>query len=90
MSFVKHVAIASVLFASLGLAASANAADAKLSDCTQMAKQVSTAIETAQPGANTDQARTFARNARTYCSSSMYSRGVELYAKALTVLNGKI
>lgn len=89
MSFVKHVVLASVLFAGLGLSASAQAADAKMADCIQMAKQVSTAIETAQPGQNTDQARGLAKNARSFCSGSMYGRGVELYGKALTLLNNK-
>ena len=89
MSFVKHVAIASILIGVLGFAVPANAADAKLSDCIQMAKQVSVAINSAQSSENTEQAKDMARNARTFCSANMYGRGVALYGKALTLLGNK-
>lgn len=89
MSFVKHVALASALIAGFGLAVSANASEAKSSDCVQMAKQVSAAIEAAQPGQTVDQARGLAKNARSFCSGNMYGRGVDLYSKALTLLNNK-
>jgi hypothetical protein len=89
MSMFKHIAIASVLVAGLGFAATANAEEARLSDCIQMAKQVSTAMEAAQPSQTTDQARNLARNARMYCTSNMYERGVALYSKALTLLGNK-
>lgn len=83
---VRTLALATALVAGLGFTVAANAGDAKLVDCLNMAKQVTTALEAAQPGATTDQARDMARNARTYCSSSRYDNGVALYSKALTAL----
>lgn len=83
---VRTLALATALVAGFGFAAAANAGEAKLADCLNMAKQVTTALETAQPGAATDQARDMARNARAYCTSSRYGNGVALYSKALTAL----
>lgn len=87
MTIVKSLAIASVLAASLGLSVTANATDATRSDCIQMARQVSTALETAQPGDTADQARSLAKSARNFCNSSYYDRGVALYEKALGLLS---
>lgn len=69
---------------SLAIAPAANAAN--LTDCVKMAKQVATALETAQPGDDTAKARTMASAGRMYCSSSMYAQGVAQYTKALQVL----
>jgi hypothetical protein len=62
------------------------AADASLSECIQLSKQVSTALESAQPGSNTDSAKTEAQAGRAYCASSMYAQGVAHYSKALQLL----
>jgi hypothetical protein len=79
-------AFALVALSTLALAPAANAADARLSDCVQLAKQVSVAIEAAQPGTSTDQARQHASAGRSLCVSQMYSAGVAQYNKALTLL----
>jgi hypothetical protein len=86
MTLMKHVALASVVIVGLSFAASADAGDAKMIDCIHMAKQVSTAIDTAKPGDAAEQARSMARDARKFCSSNMYGRGVSLYTKALALL----
>lgn len=80
---LKTIAIVAAGFA---FAAAAQAGDAKLTDCVQMAKQVSVAMDTAQPGGSVDQARDIVRNARSYCATSQYDRGVALYSKALSLL----
>lgn len=93
MLFAKKTALASVaaVFAGLMFVSAAGAADtdASLSDCVHMAKQVATAINTAQPGKSTTDARAEQRYGRDYCASSMYNRGIEHYAKALQLLNAK-
>lgn len=79
-------AFALVALTTLAFAPAANAADAHLTDCVQLAKQVSAALEAAQPGASADQARQHATAGRSLCSSQMYSAGVAQYNKALTLL----
>jgi hypothetical protein len=86
MTFMKSIAAASILVASLGFAACASADDAKMADCVQKAKEVTMAIQAAQPGQSTDQARDIARNARALCTNTYYDRGVAQYSKALTLL----
>jgi hypothetical protein len=86
MTVVKSFAIASALIVGLGLAVSASASDAKMSDCIQLSRQYTTAIEAAQPGVTTDQARKLGSAARSYCSVASYDRGVSLYQKALALL----
>lgn len=86
MTIVKSLAIASVLVAGLGLSVSADAAQSTRSDCIHMGRQVATALEAAQPGDATDQARAMAKDARSYCNASYYDRGVSLYEKALSLL----
>lgn len=83
---VRTFTVMTVLVAGIGFAAAAGAADAKMNDCVHMAKQVSVALETAQPSEATDQAKDLARNARAYCSISKFDNGVALYSKALTLL----
>lgn len=61
-------------------------ADARLSDCSQMAKQVAAALEQAQPGEATEAARQQATVARNYCSVRMYAKGVARYNEALKLL----
>ncbi len=61
-------------------------ADARLVDCISMAKQVSAALDTAQPGNKTDEARDQAAAGRSYCASQMYAQGVAHYSKALQLL----
>jgi hypothetical protein len=70
----------------LAFSPAANAADARLRDCIQMAKHVSQALETAQPGQSTDAARAQASAGRSYCNVSMYAQGVARYTKALQLL----
>jgi hypothetical protein len=79
-------AFALVALTTLAFAPAANAADARLTDCVHLAKQVSAALEAAQPGTSTDQAREQASAGRTYCGSQMYKQGVARYAKALQLL----
>ena len=79
-------AFALVALSTLALAPAANAADARLTDCVHMAKQVSAALEAAQPGSSTDAARQQASAGRSYCGSQMYAMGVAHYSKALQLL----
>ena len=79
-------AFALVALTTLALAPVANAADARMSDCVQMSKQVSAALEAAHPGANTDAAKAEANSARALCVSQMYVQGVSHYSKALQLL----
>lgn len=79
-------ALALVTVATIALAPAANAADASLTDCLKVAKEVSTALSTAQPGENTDAARRFAGNGRVFCGSQMYTKGVAHYTRALELL----
>jgi hypothetical protein len=79
-------ALALVALSAIALAPAANASDARLTDCVQMAKQVSAALESAQPGTSTDAARQQANVGRSYCGSQMYTQGVAHYSKALQLL----
>jgi hypothetical protein len=72
--------------ATLAVAPVANAADARLSDCTSMAKQVAAALEAAQPGQQADTARVQANAGRNFCAIGLYPLGVARYSKALQVL----
>ncbi|MDE1938880.1 MAG: hypothetical protein KGI68_07655 [Alphaproteobacteria bacterium] len=93
MVFAKKTAIVSVAAAFAGLmfvsAASAADGNASLRDCIHMSKQVADAMNAAQPGKATDDARTQQQVGRSYCAASMYNRGVQHYAKALELLNAK-
>jgi len=91
MFFTKKTALvsAAAVCAALISAPIANAADANVSDCLHMAKQVKTALETAQPGTKTDDARNELRFGRDFCANTMYAQGVAHYSKALEILNGK-
>jgi hypothetical protein len=51
-----------------------------------MAKQVATAVDTAQPGQAKDDARAQQQFGRDFCAYSMYEKGVAHYAKALELL----
>jgi hypothetical protein len=86
MLFGKKAALAAAAFTGLMFASAANAADARLSDCTHMAKQVAEAINTAQPGQATEEALQQAKAGRGYCALSMYTQGVAYYSKALQLL----
>jgi hypothetical protein len=77
-------AFALVAVATLALAPAANAAG--LTECVTLAKQVTAALESAQPGTSTDAARQQASVGRTYCGSQMYAQGVAHYSKALQLL----
>lgn len=79
-------ALALVTVATIALAPAANAADARLTDCLRVAKEVSTALVAAQPSENTDTARRFADNGRAYCGSQAYAKGVANYTRALELL----
>ncbi|MGA7675980.1 MAG: hypothetical protein WCA78_13160 [Rhizomicrobium sp.] len=86
MFFGKTAVFAAAAFTSLMFASAAYAADANIGDCVHMSKQVATAIDTAQPGKATDDARTQQRFGRDFCAVSMYDKGVAHYAKALQLL----
>ncbi len=79
-------AFALVAVSVLALAPAANAADARLKDCVQLSKQVTAALETAQPGSTTDTARQEANTGHNYCGIQMYAYGVAHYTKALQLL----
>jgi hypothetical protein len=72
--------------AALAVAPAANAADARLADCTSMAKQVAAALESAQPGQPVDAARVQANAGHNFCAMGLYPQGVAQYSKALQVL----
>ncbi len=84
MKFVAWTTALAV--ATMTLVPVANAADARLSDCISMAREVSTALGAAQPGKKTDEARDHAAAGRNYCASQMYAKGVAQYSKALQLL----
>jgi hypothetical protein len=84
MNFVKRIAPIAAVCATLAFVPAANAAG--LSDCVHMAKQVTQALNEAQPGQATDTARVHAAAGRTFCMSSMYAKGVARYAQALQLL----
>jgi hypothetical protein len=80
-------ALALVALSSLALVTAANAADApRLTDCNAMAKQVTAALESAQPGAATDAARREAAAGRNLCDIRLFAPGVARYNKALQLL----
>ena len=75
---------AALTLATLAITPAANAAS--LSECISMGKRVAAALESAQPGETTDQARNQQAAGREYCLTSMYKEGVEHYSKALQLL----
>lgn len=75
---------AALAFTTLAFAPMAQAAS--LSDCISKAKQVSAALESAQPSDSTDAAKGQAAAGRSYCASQMYAQGVAHYARALQLL----
>lgn len=84
MKFATRAAIAAVCVA-FALAPAASAAG--LSECIQMSKKATEALNAAQPGDKTDAAKAQVQAGRTYCASAMYTQGVARYAKALELLN---
>jgi hypothetical protein len=70
----------------LAFVPAANAADARLADCTKLAKQVSAALESAQASTSAEAARQEASIGRNYCGLQLYSAGVSHYSKALELL----
>ena len=86
MKFAKRTAFASIAAVCATLAFAPTASAAGISDCVHMAKQVSSALDAAQPGQATDDARTQANAGRSYCASSMFAQGVARYSKALQLL----
>jgi hypothetical protein len=86
MKFAQWTACLALTAATLALTPVANAADARISDFIAMGKQVSAALESAQPSPATDQARAQANAGRAFCASSMYAHGVARYSKALQLL----
>jgi hypothetical protein len=80
------LSLAALSLAMLALTPVAHAADARLSDCIAMQKQVAAALDSAQAGDNTEQARTQANAARALCGSQQYAKGVARYTQALHLL----
>jgi len=79
-------AFALVTLTALAFVPAANAADARLSDCLQLSKQVSAALETAKADASTEAAREQANSGRSFCGAKLYIQGVASYTKALQLL----
>jgi len=86
MKFAKRTAFASIAAVCATLAFAPIASASGLSDCIHLGKQVSSAIESAQPGKATDDARQEAIAGRSFCATSMYAQGVARYNKALQLL----
>jgi len=86
MKFAKRAAFASIAAVCASLAFAPLASASGISDCVHMAKQVSSAIASAQPGKATDDAREQADAGRSYCATSLYAQGVAHYSKALQLL----
>jgi len=84
MFFGKRAVIVAAAISGLMFASAANAAS--VSDCVQMAKQVATAVDAAQPGKAKSDAVTEQRAGQSYCGFSMYAQGVAHYTKALQLL----
>jgi hypothetical protein len=84
--FARTAAFAALTAATLAFAPAANAGNANLSSCIHMAKQVSAALATAQPGAATNLARNQAQAGQNACMASSYTKGVAYYSKALQLL----
>jgi len=80
------LSLAALSLATLVLMPVAHAADARLSDCIALQKQVMAALDTAPAGDSTEQARTQANAARTLCGSQQYAKGVARYTLALHLL----
>lgn len=86
MFFGKKAALAAAAFTGLMFASAAYAADANVGDCIHMSKQVTTAIDAAQPGQAKDGALAQQRSGSSFCAAAMYKSGVAHYAKALELL----
>jgi hypothetical protein len=86
MKLAQWTALAALTGAIFAFAPAASAADAKLTDCLNLARQVTAALETAQPGDATDAARGQATAGRTACLASSYKLGVAHYSRALQLL----
>lgn len=80
------LSLAALSLVTLALVPVAHAADARLSDCITIQKQVAAALDSAQAGDNTEQARIQANAARTFCASQQYAKGVAHYTQALHLL----
>lgn len=83
MKFVKQAMLASVCAAFI-LAPAASASG--LNDCVMMGKKAVEALNAAQPGTTTDQAKVEVQAGKSYCASSMYAKGIARYSKALELL----
>ena len=86
MLFGKKAVFAAAAFTGLMFIPAAYAADANVSACVHMAKQVATAVDAAQPGKAKDDARAQEHFGRDFSAVSMYDKGVAHYAKALELL----
>jgi hypothetical protein len=87
MRKVNRIAIA-VLSSGIAFGSvAAQAADADVSNCLQMAQQVKSALadNTQSPG-YTD-ARKAQVNGRDFCAQGLYAQGVSYYSQALTLLS---
>lgn len=81
---MKH--LYAILALSAFAATPAAHADAKLSDCLKLQKQVFTALESAPAGNTIEEARSEANAARSFCAAHLYTQGVAHYSKALGLL----
>ncbi len=83
---IMKLSLAALSLATLALMPVAHAAEARLTDCIAMQKQVAAALDTAQPSDTTEQARALANGARTLCASQRYAQGVGQYSRVLHLL----
>ena len=89
MNFSRTAVAAAALCLALGvtgtLAAEASA-PATLKSCLDLSKQAKEALSANPQSPNLDAARTEMNLGRVYCSSQMYAKGVNSYAKVLQLL----
>jgi hypothetical protein len=88
MNVVKHAGVLAlaVFCTGLALVPVANAAAADAGVCIQMSKQVTQALDAAQAGQATQDAKQELFVGRQFCSNGMYAQGVFHFEKALKLL----
>jgi hypothetical protein len=86
MKLATWTTYAALTAAAFAFAPAANAGDATLRDCTHVARQVSQALETAEPGNTKEAALTEQRAGHFFCMSAKYDKGVAHYNQALQLL----
>jgi hypothetical protein len=86
MNFARTAAAAAALCFALGATGTLGAdasTPANIKGCLDLSKKTKAALEANQQSQNLDAARAEMKLGRDYCSSNMYEKGVNSYAKAL-------